>query len=408
MARLARLLLLFFLSVSAAVSAAELPSDAPLREEIAAGEYEKALDPIKSQSELFPYDQSLKGQLAKVYALIAQQELKLGHYTVASSYLAKAQELFPDSTDLILARGVALYLAKEYDSARTELERLGELPAALMHRGRVSYDTGDLLGALTLWRRALELEPGNAVVKNLVQKVERELPVESRMDRGYSSMFDISFDAELPSGLSAEVLDALESAYAQIGGDFERFPTRRVPVLLYTKKDFTSVTAGPDWSGGLYDGKIRLPLGNVTKMTQPLRAVLFHEYTHVLIADIAGRGVPTWLNEGLAEYEGRSQFNYPDKELERAGKDGKLLGLATVTGPFLGMGSGEAALAYQQSHSMVKFLLSNYGWQPVREILKSLCEKVPADQAFKKALANWALDLPGFVELWKKSLNNEQ
>lgn len=80
------------------------------------------------------------------------------------------------------------------------------------------------------------------------------------------------------------MLDALESAYNSVAADLGLFPTSRMPLLLYTRSDYSSVTAGPDWSCGLYDGKIRLPLGGVTKLTAQMRGIIFHEFTHVLIA----------------------------------------------------------------------------------------------------------------------------
>ena len=33
-----------------------------------------------------------------------------------------------------------------------------------------------------------------------------------------------------------------------------------------------------------------------------MRGIIFHEFTHVLIAELTGGNIPTWLNEGLATY----------------------------------------------------------------------------------------------------------
>ena len=123
-------------------------------------------------------------------------------------------------------RGVALYLGKNYDQAREEFSQAGEGAEPLTYLGRISYDTGDLPGALAFWRRALVLDPASAMLKDLIDKAERELPVESKMDKGYSSMFDVSYDAELPPGLAAEVLDALENAYNSVGADLGLFRLR--------------------------------------------------------------------------------------------------------------------------------------------------------------------------------------
>jgi tetratricopeptide (TPR) repeat protein len=369
------------------------------------GEYEKALDELKSGYSLYPYDLALRKNLAFAYAQVAQRDLNTSHYGEAAQFFAEARELSPETRGFGFMRGVALYLDKQYDTARAEFEQAGDSPDSLIYLGKISYDTGDLADAVSYWRRASDKNPGNTAIKSLIEKAERELPVESKMDKGYSSMFDLSFDAELPPGLSAEVLDALESAYNSVGADLGLFPTARIPVLLYTKSDYRSVTAGPDWSGGLYDGKIRLPVGGISTLTPQLRGVIFHEYTHVLIAQLTHGNIPTWLNEGLAEIEGRKQFSHPGIELAKAARGGKLLSAATLTGPFTSMSGGEAAVAYEQSHSMANYMVSHYGWYKIQAILKGLGEGAKMEAAVASALSDWSLDLPAVYREWRDSLN---
>jgi tetratricopeptide (TPR) repeat protein len=368
------------------------------------GEYEKALDSLRRGHSLYPYDETLKRTLSATYAQIAQRDLKEGRYREAAENFGQARELSPTSADLGLMRGVALYLSKNYDSAKAELTQLPPSVNSLFFLGKVSYDTGDLHGALALWRRGLEIDAKDKETLAMIEKVERELPVEEKMEKGYSSMFDLSFDAELPQGLSAEVLDALEDAYNSVGTDLGRFPTARIPVLLYTKKDYSSVTTSPDWSAGLYDGKIRLPVGGVTSITPHMRAILFHEFTHVLVAEIARNNVPTWLNEGLAEIQGRKQFPPQTPDLAAAARDGRLIPMKTLAGSFTGLNGAEAGIAYQQSYSLVSFMVSRYGWYAVQQMLKYLGERASMEVAVAKALADWSLDLSGVVSEWRETL----
>jgi tetratricopeptide (TPR) repeat protein len=398
-------LLLIALLAGPANAGDPLSYGAQARELMSRGEYDKALDELKSGVSLYPYDEQLRHDLAQAYVQLAQRDMKLSRYAQAADYFGQARDLLPGSKELGLMRGIALYLDKNYDAARSEFANDGDGAEPLFYLGRISYDTGDLPGALALWRRGLELDPAHKGIRAMIDKAERELPVESKMDKGFSSMFDLSFDAELPKGLAAEVLDALESAYNTVGADLGLFPTTRIPVLLYTKADYSSVTAGPDWSGGLYDGKIRLPVGGITKVPQQMRGIIFHEFTHVVIAEITHGNIPTWLNEGLAEIEGRKEFNHPNAELSRAAKDGRLLSLTTLSGSFSSMGGGEAGLAYQQSYSLADFMVSRYGWYAVQGILKSLGERATIEAAVAKALANWSLDLPGVVREWRQSLS---
>jgi tetratricopeptide (TPR) repeat protein len=370
---------------------------------MASGEYYKALDELKSGFSLFPYNETLRNDLATAYAQIAQRDLKTSRYTEAAEFFGLARELYPGELRFSLMRGITFYLAKNYDQARVEFNQAGEGAEPLIYLGKICYDTGDLPAALASWRRALELEPANAPLKELIAKAERELPVESKMDKRYSSMFDISYDAELPPGLAAEVLDALESAYNSVGTDLGLFPTTRIPVLLYTKSDYSSVTAGPDWSGGLYDGKIRLPVGGLTKMTPQMRSILFHEFTHVLVAELTRGNIPTWLNEGLAQIEERKEFSHTASMQPRAEKGVEPLSLKTLSGSFIAMDRDQAGQAYQQSYSLTRFMVTRYGWYAVQGILKGLGERVPMEVAVARALADWSLDLPAVLQEWRDS-----
>lgn len=397
------LLLALLLTAATALAADPLTYGAKAQQLITRGEFVQALEELKAATALFPYDEGLRRKLAFSYTELAKRDLQSGRFPQAAENFKQAHDLLPDSSELGLMRGISLYLNKDYTAARAELLQAGEGSEPLIYLGKISYDTGDLPGALDLWRRARGLDPDNRTLVTLIEKAERELPVESRMDKGYSSMFDLSFDAELPPGLSAEVLDALESAYNTVGSDLGLYPTARIPVLLYTRKDYSSVTAGPDWSGGLYDGKIRLPVGGITRLTPQLRAVIFHEFTHVLVAELTHGNVPTWFNEGLAEIEGRREFVPRVPEL-RGTRETQLLPLASLSRGFTGMAGAEAGLAYQQSYSMTRFMVERYGWYAMQQILKYLGERGSMESAVARALADYSLDLNGVMREWRESL----
>ncbi|HJV64982.1 MAG TPA: peptidase MA family metallohydrolase [Geomonas sp.] len=398
-------LLLALALFAAPVSAAESFSyTSQANQSIKDSDDEKALEELRSFFSLYPYDETLRRKLADAYLSIADLDLNMSRYTRAAEYYGQAHELYPDHRDYGYLRGIALFNDKKYDPARAEFEQAGAESGPLTYLGKISYNTGDLPAALDYWRKALEREPENKEIQVLIKKAELELPVESKMDKGYSSMFDLSFDAELPPGLSAEVLDALESAYNSVGADLGVFPTTRIPVLLYTKGDYSSVTAGPDWSGGLYDGKIRLPVAGISNLNKQLRAIIFHEYTHVVIGEITHGNVPTWLNEGLAQVEERKEIGHPAVGLADTTREGALIPLTTLSGPFLSMGAAEAGRAYQQSFSMANFMVNRYGWYSIQSILKNLGEMGSIETAVSKALADYSLDLAAVMAEWRESL----
>ena len=70
--------------------------------------------------------------------------------------------------------------------------------------------------------------------------------------------------------------------------------------------------------------------------------------------------------------EGRSEYDPPLTRLQAAAQAGALLPFTSLEKSLLGMSGKEAQLAYQQSYSLVKYLVTTYGWYSVKDILVGL------------------------------------
>ncbi|HTY20321.1 MAG TPA: peptidase MA family metallohydrolase [Geobacteraceae bacterium] len=372
------------------------------------GAQEKALEELKNRFGLFPYDESTRKKLIKAYAAMGEKQLKSKLFDEAAESFENARKLSPENQDYGVLKGIALYGGKHYDAAIVELEQArrngGDTLPILLYLGRTYYDTGELAKAVEVWDMALALEPGNKPIRDMTDKARREMSIESHMDRDYGSKFVISYDEGTRSDLADAVLDALEGAYNRVGYDLSHYPDSNIPVILYTKKDYRSVTSGPEWSGGLYDGKVRLPIGGTREITPLLRGVLSHEYTHVVVGELTKGNCPVWLNEGLAEFEGRKEFDTPLNDLEHAVKTVALIPFKTLEKSIASLDSGKAALAYQQSYSLVSFMISTYGMYKVRDILINLGKGMGSEEAIAVAFADYRLDLEGILQEWREHI----
>lgn len=375
------------------------------------GDPQKALEQLQKAYSLFPYNENLRKNLATAYALVGQRQMARNQFDEAAASFDLAHELVPDNKRYGVLRGIAFYFGKRYDAALSVLGRARqsgtETVELLYYLGRVYYDTDNLDGALEAWEEALTVDPANREVREQLEKARREQTIESRMDKGYSSRFNLTYDTEVRSHLAGAILDVLEAAYNRVGADLNHFPAARIPVILYTKKDYSTLTAGPDWSGGLYDGKIRVPIGGASELTPLLRSVLVHEYTHVVVFELTNGHCPTWLNEGLAEVEGRREYNLPMSELGRAAKHGGFQSFSSLEAPFTALATRDAALAYQQSYSLVNFMITAYGWHRVREILVNLGKGMPIADAMARALGDYGLDYTGVEREWRSYMRKE-
>jgi hypothetical protein len=172
-------------------------------------------------------------------------------------------------------------------------------------------------------------------------------------------------------------------------------------VILYSGQQFQEVTDAPGWSGGIYDGKIRIPIGGIEQETPGLRRLLYHEYTHAVVRTITPR-VPTWLNEGLAQYfEGREIGGQQKEMLRRIAQAGQLPPLSNLEGSFMGLGGNQAMLAYLFSLSSVRYMIDSFGMYRVKGILEELAAGADTGKAISSGTM---LSSEEFERGWKRSL----
>ena len=158
----------------------------------------------------------------------------------------------------------------------------------------------------------------------------------------------------------------------------------------------------PEWLGGQFDGKIRVPLPNEQFDQAMVRNILFHEYTHALIHDLTKGRCPTWLNEGLAEHEGRTQASRPLHLLARAYEAQQLVPWAELSDHISpALAAEEVGLAYEQSYTIVAYLVNRYGFWRVRKLLQAIAGGQPWEEATAEVFRR---KLPRLEADWKDSL----
>jgi tetratricopeptide (TPR) repeat protein len=406
-----RILCLLLLAILAAGAPARLhagQSGAASAPHGTPGDFEKKLEQLRASQQMFPLDEKLKRTLAEAYANYGSLLLNRRQYEQAEEYFIKAGELYPDEAVFSLSRGICNYYLKRYDIARYELEHArrngGDSPDILYYLGQVLYDTDNRLEAVALWELALKSSPGRHEIINALKKARKEMSVEDSMDRGNSSRFNLTYDPGVNASFALAILDILETAANQVGSELGHFPAARVPVTIYKRDDYKNVTNSPDWSGGVYDGTIRLPFGALGEITPPLRAILFHEYAHVVVFDLTRGNCPAWLNEGIAEMFGQAQSGSPAPDGGKEALKGGIIDIRRLEGSFGGLSSAEAARAYQQSNSLVSYLVTSFGWHRVKEILVNLGKGMNTAAAIAAALQDYSLSYDGLIREWRESV----
>jgi len=283
-----------------------------------------------------------------------------------------------DQRDAAAQLGLAaVYLRQDNDIfARSTLERaLVDHPDnAAMHSllGDVYNGEERTEEALREWRKAYELKP-DASLKAKIDKLGREHTIDEAYRQSEAAHFTMKYDGGRGgTDLGGQILDYLEGEFKSLELRFEYYPLQPIIVIVYPQKQFYEATQADANVAGLYDGKIRVPIGGLQQINGEARHVLLHELAHAFIAGKSRGTAPRWLHEGLAQ------------QIE-----GKTTSTATGTvfaKQYRALDNKDAwgqEFSYPSALAFVEYLIDRLGFPVILDVLKTMGEGGPSDAAFE-------------------------
>ncbi len=349
--------------------------------------------------------QTAEQNTAQRYVRSGFEYMKGKDYKAAAESFEQALRFDDADPGAHFGLGTAYFHLNEDRLAERELTRALELnpreSAAYQVLGELSYRKDDLEAAASFWEKAVELNPSNAALRARLERILREHRTEKDFNRDVTGHFLTKYEGRERIETGRIVLRILEDAYGEIGRALSYYPSREIQVILYSSRQFQEVTDAPGWSSGVYDGKIRIPIGGIERETQGLRRLLYHEYTHAVVRSLTPR-VPSWLNEGLAQYfEGREVASGQREILRHLAQAGQLPSLSRLEGSFTGLSGNQAAFAYLFSLSAVRYMVDQFGMYRIKMVLDELATGADTGRAINTGV------LLSYDELdrgWKRSL----
>ena len=136
-----------------------------------------------------------------------------------------------------------------------------------------------------------------------------------------------------------------------------------------------------------------------------VKGTVSHEFTHLLVAEAAGRGrsqVPAWLNEGLAEYGNIDPTDSYEAAL-RYGIFTRRLKPLWFQRTFSGE-PNDIIIAYGQGQSVVNFLINGFGPAKMAELFRVLQKTLDIDLALEQV---YGFDQYGLDTEWRKVIGLE-
>jgi thioredoxin-like negative regulator of GroEL len=309
--------------------------------------------------------------------------IKAGKGSAATEAFREAIKLDPKNAWLRLGAGTAEFLQRHDAEAKALLEQALDLDPKLTRAraqlAQVVKRQGDLQEAIRLYELVAVEAPDDAAVRDTLERWKRERELHDRMRLEVGDHFTVSFEGAEDAAMAAQAIESLNRAFWRITGVLGAFPSRSIPVVLYSGEQFRDITRSPQWAAAAFDGTIRVPMRGAGEKGEDLDRVLAHEFSHALIRSLATRGLPTWLNEGLASALESDHFAWAPATLARASRVPSLTRLA---GPFSKMSTAEAQVAYAASAVAARRLLEEAGGAAVANLLRDLGDGVPFEDAF--------------------------
>ncbi|WP_224364119.1 peptidase MA family metallohydrolase [Hyalangium versicolor] len=319
----------------------------------------------------------------------------------AAEALGKVPPRSPQAAEAKKLLQKALSLSAEDSQARAQAENLerrmnGEPgPAGGKTKPAIAQDEGDTRSA------SLTYESGVG-----------EDGMRTRSNRRFVvKYFNNNRDFGQRADYEGRIIATLDEAYEHTRGILGEARESPVDVILYTREEFRTHQGASlaRAAAGLYsDGAIRI--NDATELTQQTKATLVHEYVHAAVDDFCGGAdhqLPTWLNEGLAEYVewrylgGDGPPVITGNALRNAARSGRLPSLNALSQGAL-IQTSDPSMAYATSAVAVRELMRRGGAPRLLALIREVGQGTPFDQALQ---THYDMDVAKLDEEVKSTLS---
>ena len=279
----------------------------------------------------------------------------------------------PASTKVVLAQAEQLIDANQPGKAlellAPEMQKRRD-PSLLAMAGVAAWRADDTKQALEDWRESLELAP-NPDLETLIKRVEKERSSDQSGDKLYGNRVVLRYDsATVPTDTARAMVGAVDSAFARVSQQLGCSTEEKIVTIIQSRDAYKKATDAAEWSGGLYDGRIHVPVMNGQQMDARQEQVLAHETTHACLAMLGEW--PSWLHEGMAQrLSGETLAPQSRAELEQLAKAGQLPKLESLRQGWSGLDARHARLAYSLALEAVDALFENFGNDGVRNLMRN-------------------------------------
>lgn len=303
-------------------------------------------------------------------------------------------KLRPNDSELVIKVATAYQKIENSLSAINTLqdfvERFPDNAKVNYILARFLYLNGKLTESKYYLNRSLEIDSKDPKSLDFLKKLDKEAIIEQNNNTFSGKHFELAYPDTYSEDWAEELVEQLENAYEKVGEKLNFYPEQKAQVLLFQTNDFKSVHDLPDWAGGVYDGKIKLPVPtNSTPIA--LKGAILHEYAHHVIYLASQGNCPIWLNEGLAQIFEKDCDDLP--EITETNSE-NIINFQSIDDGFKNSPDRITAIKlYRLSFILTCKLINEYSWNSVADILRLLSIGKSFSEASYEVLSEYQEDL---------------
>jgi len=243
-------------------------------------------------------------------------------------------------------------------------------PNLLALAGIAAWRNDDGRQALEYWHASLDMQP-NPNLETLMRRVERETKNDQSNEKLFGTRVILRYESAAVSIETARgMVAALDQEYSRIAGQLGCQAEERIVAIAQSAAAYRKTTDAAEWSGGQYDGRIRVPVFDGQRMDAAMRRTLAHETTHACLT-MLGQW-PAWLQEGLAqEMSGDRVTPALQRTLEDWAREKKLPRLENLRQDWSRLDTEHALAAYALSLEAVEMIDQVYGAEGIGNLLRN-------------------------------------
>jgi hypothetical protein len=256
------------------------------------------------------------------------------------------------------------------EAVEQEMRSQGRSYQSLVLAGIAASQADETRLALDYLREAQRIHE-DLSVQRLIEKVEREQSGDKSSEKLYGNRFLLRYESgNLNPEIAHSMVALLEQEFSRISAQLGCRMDERISTVVQSWPAYRATTGAAEWSGGQFDGKIRIPLAESKTIDERTRQVFAHELVHACLANLGTW--PAWLHEGLAQKLSGETFTPGMRNNLRALiRANRVPRLENMSQSWSRLSSQHAAAAYALAFAAADLLWEQYANVGIANVLRN-------------------------------------